>query len=93
MKVTKNSVRKREENVTETKTEKSRIFVNCWSDFGMLLATFWGPKALHFLIRFLKSFLGAETDRRVSGGTGLRRSCFPDGSPPSGALFAHGGIQ
>ena len=41
----------------------------------MLLATFWGPKALHFLMRFLKSFLGAETDRRVSDGTstGLRR--------------------
>ena len=33
MKVTKQSLRKREENVTETKTEKIRIFVNFWSDF------------------------------------------------------------
>ena len=94
MKVSKKSSRKREANVTETKTEKSRILPNFWSDFGMLLATFWGPKTLHFLMRFLKSFLGAETDRRVSDGTstGLRRRCFPDGSPPGGALFARGGI-
>ena len=57
----------------------------------MLLATFWGPKALHFLMRFLKSFLGAETDRRVSDGTsaGLRRDfggtstqLFPRRIPP-----------
>ena len=41
----------------------------------MLLATFWGPKALYFLMRFFKSLLGGETDRRVSDGTsaGLRR--------------------
>ena len=69
MKVSKNSSRKREENVTEMKTGKSRIVVNFWSDFGMLLATFWGPKALHFLVRFFKSFLGAETERRVTDGT------------------------
>ena len=92
MKVTKNSVRKREENVTETKTDKSRILVHFLSDFGMLLATFWGPKTLHFLMRFLKSFLGAEADRRVSDGTsaGLRRDfdgtstqLFPPAAPSS----------
>ena len=55
MKVTKNSVRKREQNVTETKTEKLRIFVNFWSGFGMPLGTFWGPKALYFLMRFFLS--------------------------------------
>ena len=54
MKVTKNSVRKREENVTETKTEKILIFVNFWSDFGMLLATFWGPKSVAFFNAFFK---------------------------------------
>ena len=69
MKVSKNSCRKREEHVTETKTEQLRIFVNLWSDFGMLLATFWGPKSVALFNAFLKSFLGAETDRRVTGGT------------------------
>ena len=41
----------------------------------MPLATFGGPIALHVLMRFFKSFLGAEADRRVSDGTsaGLRR--------------------
>ena len=62
-----------------------------WSDSGMLLATFWGPKALHSLKRFFKSFLGAEADRRVSGGT--LAQLFPRLTPPGGALFAHGGIQ
>ena len=56
----------------------------------MLLGTFWGPKALHFLMRFLKSFLGVETDRRVSGGTstGLRRDFDAAVSPTDPPLAA-----
>ena len=56
----------------------------------MLLATFWGPKALHFLMRFLKSFLGAETDRRVSDGTsaGLQRDFGAAVSPTDPPLAA-----
>ena len=66
------------------------FLVNFWSDFGMLLATFWGPKALHFLMRFFKSFLGAETDRRVSDGTstGLRRDFDAGVSPTDPPLAA-----
>ena len=58
MKGSNNSSRKREENVTETKTENSRILVNFGSDFGMLLVTFWGPKAVRnsmpFVVRFFR---------------------------------------
>ena len=59
----------------------------------MLLATFWGPKALHFLMRFLKSFLGAETDRRVTDGTlaGLWRdfeAAVSPTDPPQAAPFS-----
>ena len=45
MNVSKKSPRKSEENVTETKTEKGRIFINFWSDVGRLLEAFCGPKA------------------------------------------------
>ena len=90
MKVSKISSRKREENVTETKTEQLRILVSFWSDFGMLLATFWGPKAVQNSMPFFGRFFRAWA---WSGATSARlQRDFGGGissaDPPQGGAFS-----
>ena len=59
MKMNNNSPRKREENVTETKTDKLRIFVNFWSDFGRLLGAFFDPKTIKNSVAILAGIFTA----------------------------------
>ena len=90
MKVSKSSSRKREENVTETKTDKSRILVNFWIDFGMLLATFWGPKAVQNSMPFFERFFRARA-RSDATSARLQRDFgggISSADPPQGGAFS-----